>query len=357
MEDPEAYLRATTAPLGRVRVGLLPAARAGEILAAPRPALEAAAFRIGREIGELSIGPGTRSFLQMRTAALDRPRQLPLAVAAGPVRGGLRRHDLTITFATLTPEGIQLRYHGDARDGDRDLARALVTEITEDVAELTVTDDSGGTYRVPAAHVPGTICGHSSASGETRWIPAGELLAVPVRGEASPRSGGPPSGGSSSRRSRAARSAQFLVARGGADRYVGAALADPGGVLPGPARATGPRLAGRLLGDRHGATRHHGHHDRRGRRAGRRRRAAAGQRRAHRHRGPGAPGLAADPQRPAAGPAGPVGRHRAGERRGPGGPASARAGQRRCSRASRPARTWSASSCTGTPGSSRTAGR
>jgi hypothetical protein len=212
MEDPEACLLAMTAPLGRVRegspypvarlsleavanafvvLGLLPAARAGEILAAPQPALEAAGFRVGREIGELSISPGTRRFLQTRTAALDRPRQLPLAVAAGPVRCRLRRHDLTITLATLTPEGIQLRYYGDARDGDRDLARALMAEITEDVAELTVTDDTGGTYRVPAAHVPGSISGHSSASGGTRWIPAGELLAVPVRGGASSRGGTP----------------------------------------------------------------------------------------------------------------------------------------------------------------------
>ena len=87
------------------------------------------------------------------------------------MRCRLRRHDLTITLAALTPEGIQLRYYGDARDGDRDLARALVAEITEDVAELTVTDDTGGMYRVSAANVPGSISGQSSASGGTRWMP------------------------------------------------------------------------------------------------------------------------------------------------------------------------------------------
>ena len=212
MEDPGAYLRAITAPLARARegspfpvarlsleavanafvvLGLLPAARAEEILAAQRPVLEAAGFRVGREIGELSVNPGTRSFQEAQAAALDRPRQIPLAVAAGPVRCRLRRHDLAITWATLTPEGIRLRYHGDARDGDRDLARALAGEITEDITELSITDDAGRTYRVPAANVPGTISGQRSASGQTRWIPGGEFLAEPVRGEAGSQGDGP----------------------------------------------------------------------------------------------------------------------------------------------------------------------
>jgi hypothetical protein len=212
MEDPEAYLRAIAAPLARVRegspypvarlsleavgnafvvLGLLPAARAEEIFIAQQPVLEAAGFRVGREIGELSVNPGTRNFREARASALDSPRQIPLAVAAGLVRCRLRRHELAITYATLTPEGIRLRYHGDARDGDRDLARALITEITEDIAELSITDDTGGTYRVPAADVPGTISGQGSPSGEARWIPAGELLAVPVGGEAGSRGGRP----------------------------------------------------------------------------------------------------------------------------------------------------------------------
>ncbi len=204
MEDPEAYLRAITAPLARARegspypvarlsleavanafvvLGLVPAARAEEILAAQRPVLESAGFRVGREIGELSVSRGTHGFQEARAAALDSPRQIPLTVAAGPVRCRLRRHDLAITWATLIPEGIRLRYHGDARDGDRDLARALAGEITEDITELSITDDTGVTYRVPAANVPGTISGQCSASGETRWIPEGEFLAVPTAGE------------------------------------------------------------------------------------------------------------------------------------------------------------------------------
>jgi hypothetical protein len=212
MEDPEAYLQAITAPLARVRegnpypvarlsleavanafvvLGLLPVARAEEIFIAQQLGLEAAGFRVGRKIGELSVNPGARNFQEARAAALDSPRQIPLAVAAGPVRCRLRRHELAITYATLTPEGIRLRYYGDARDGDRDLARALITEITEDIAELSITDDTGGTYRVPAADAPGTISGQGSPSGETRWIPAGELLAVPVGGEAGTRGGRP----------------------------------------------------------------------------------------------------------------------------------------------------------------------
>ena len=62
------------------------------------------------------------------------------------MRCRLRRHELTFTFATLTPEGIRLRYHGDPRDGDRGMARALITEITEDIGELSITDDTGAEY-------------------------------------------------------------------------------------------------------------------------------------------------------------------------------------------------------------------
>lgn len=81
MENPEAYLRTLTAPLARARdgepwpvarfaveavanafvvLGLPPAARAAEILAAQRPVLEAAGLRVGLEIGELSISRGAR---------------------------------------------------------------------------------------------------------------------------------------------------------------------------------------------------------------------------------------------------------------------------------------------------------
>jgi hypothetical protein len=165
-----------------VVLGLLPAARAEEILGAQQPALETAGFRVGREIGELRINPGARGFAEARGAPLDRPRQIPLAVGAGPVRCSLRRHDLAITWATLTPEGIRLSYLGDARDGDRDVASVLAREVAEDITELSITDDTGGTYRVPRANAPGSISGRRTASGETRWYPEGEFLAEPVRG-------------------------------------------------------------------------------------------------------------------------------------------------------------------------------
>jgi hypothetical protein len=192
-----------TAPLARVRagspypvarlsveavanafvvLGLLPAARAGEILDAQQPALEAAGFRVGREIGELSVNPGARGLAEARAAALDQLRQIPLAVGAGPVRCPLRRYDLAITWATVTPEGIRLRYLGDGQELDRDLAGVLAREVAEDIAELSITDDAGGRYRVPAANVPGGISGYCIASGQTRWVPEGEFLAEAVRG-------------------------------------------------------------------------------------------------------------------------------------------------------------------------------
>jgi hypothetical protein len=215
MEDPEAYLRALTAPLARARegsplpvarfsleavanafviLGLLPAARAGEILAAQRPVVEAAGYRVGLPIGELSVSPDARAFQEARAGGANCPRWTPLAVAAGPVRVRLRSHDLTITSATLTPEGIWLRYHGDAQESDRrepgDIAMAVADEITE----LSITDDNGGTYLVPPGKVNGRAYGRvglRSASGGLLWIPEGDFLAVPASGEVVAGSGRP----------------------------------------------------------------------------------------------------------------------------------------------------------------------
>jgi hypothetical protein len=55
-----------------VVLGLLPAARAEEIFIAQRPVLEAAGFRVGREIGELSVNPGTRN-----SGATNLPSRMP----------------------------------------------------------------------------------------------------------------------------------------------------------------------------------------------------------------------------------------------------------------------------------------
>jgi hypothetical protein len=174
-----------------VMLGLLPPARAGEILAAQRPVLQAAGFRVGAEIGELSVSPGARGFCQARAAAPASLQKIPLAVAAGPVRCRFRGHDLVITWATLTPEGIRVRYHGDAKDSDSHGARAAGEEITQEITELSITDDTGGTYLVPARNVHGIMSGRCSASGRTLWVPEGEFLAVPAPGQAGSRGGRP----------------------------------------------------------------------------------------------------------------------------------------------------------------------
>jgi hypothetical protein len=204
MENPEAYLRALTAPLASARegnplpvarfsleavanafvlLGLLPAARAGEILAAQRPVLQAAGFRVGLEIGELSVSPAARNFQEARGAAPESLQYIPLAVAAGPVRWQLRGNGLVITAATLTPEGIWVRYHGDARETDGHAARAWAEEIAGEITGLSVTDDTGGTYLVPEGPAP-----IMSGRYGTLWAPEGKFLAVPSSGET--RSGG-----------------------------------------------------------------------------------------------------------------------------------------------------------------------
>jgi hypothetical protein len=211
MEDPEVYLRALTAPLARAQegsalpvvrfsleavanafviLGLLPAARAEEILTAQRRVLESAGFRVGLEIGELSVSPGARG-LQEARAPRGSLQRIPLATGAGPVRCRLRGHDLAITWVTLTPEGIRVRYHGDARDSDRHGVRALGEEITEEITELLITDDSGGMYLAPWGKVHSIVSGRRSPPGGTLWIPEGEFLAVPAAGDAGSR-GRPP---------------------------------------------------------------------------------------------------------------------------------------------------------------------
>jgi hypothetical protein len=250
MEDPETYLRALAAPLARAQegsplpvvrftleavanalvvLGLLPAARAERILAEQRPLLAAAGIRVALEIGELSVSPGARDFQQARAAAPDSLQQIPLAAAAGPVRCRLRRHDLVITSAALTPEGILLRYHGDAQEGDRELADALGREIFGEIAELSVTDDTGGRYVVPRDKVGGHLAGRRSAPGGTSWVPEGEFLAVPASGEADSRDG--------------PRAVRWLEFSAGLGEPVRAEVAPPDAVLTGTTQAPWPTAA------------------------------------------------------------------------------------------------------------------
>ncbi len=165
-------------------LGLVPAARAEEILAAQRPVLESAGFRVGREIGELSVSRGTHGFQEARAAALDSPRQIPLAGACGERTRHHLRAVLRVRRDTMDPRrrvpGRARRWRGRRWRGRRWRGRARRGRFA-------------------------------------RW-----LARRPVAGVL--------------RRIRRARPGQDPVARGGAYGYRRAALADPGGVLPGPAR-------------------------------------------------------------------------------------------------------------------------
>jgi hypothetical protein len=169
-----------------VVLGLLPAQRAEEILAAQRPIVEAAGFRVGLPIGELSVNAGARAFQEAQAGAASGPRLTPQAVGAGPVRLRFPGQDITITSATVTADGISLRYHGDAQEGNgRDELRAIGQAVADEITQLSITDDRGRTYLVPRDNVSGRLHGHTavrSASGTPLWIPDGEFLAGPAPG-------------------------------------------------------------------------------------------------------------------------------------------------------------------------------
>src|SRR5690348_15393337 len=201
MEDPEACLRALAAPLAQAKSGhprpvtrfslesvanafvlldLLSADQAEAILAPCRPVLEASGFQVGRTLGELTVQPATRAFQQARAAAPSGLRQVPLTTAAGPVRCRLRGHDITITQATLTPEGISLRFHSDRQLGESRRPPVSPDDIMSATADLAITDDAGRTYLVPPGHAHAIVSGQCSAPGGTRWIAEGDIRAVPA---------------------------------------------------------------------------------------------------------------------------------------------------------------------------------
>src|ERR1700685_2363178 len=66
-----------------------------------------------------------------------RHRRLASLMTTRDARAG---HDLVLTWVTLPPEGIRVRYHGDARDSDSHRARAAVEEITQEIARLALMD-------------------------------------------------------------------------------------------------------------------------------------------------------------------------------------------------------------------------
>src|SRR5580704_9327341 len=136
-QDPEALLRAMVAPLSMARrgeplpgvpfsreavanafvmLGLLPSARAEEILAEYRPGLEAKGFRIGVLTGELSVRPGAHGYAEARAADPGTLTRIPLAFAPGPVPIALDGMDLSLTWATLMPGGVWLRLRATGQD-------------------------------------------------------------------------------------------------------------------------------------------------------------------------------------------------------------------------------------------------
>ena len=206
-EDPDAFLSAMMAPLSSARrggplpgvafsreavanafvmLGLLPEARAEEILAEHRAELEAKGFRMGVLTGELSVRSGAHGYQDAKAAGRDSLSRIPLATAAGPVPIAIDGLDLTLTWATLTPGGVRLRLHGTgpdygqlSRPSGRPF-RVLPDELVGAAikAGLSVTDDLGQTYRLRTVRW-GSGAFSSERPGPTAYQWHGEMLAEP----------------------------------------------------------------------------------------------------------------------------------------------------------------------------------
>ncbi|MGH3177721.1 MAG: hypothetical protein ACRDPF_28075, partial [Streptosporangiaceae bacterium] len=177
-----------------VMLGLLPGARAEEILAGYRPELEAKGFRLGVLTGELSVVPGALGYHEARAASRADLTGIPLAVAAGPVRIAFGGTELVLTSATLTPGGVKLRLRALIPDPGQPPRRPISgrpgLQLAEEIrfelpgqrfaaevrAGLSVTDDLGRTYRLQ----PVTWGDAPGEPGRRRW--RGEVLAEPQPG-------------------------------------------------------------------------------------------------------------------------------------------------------------------------------
>jgi hypothetical protein len=215
VQDPEAFLRAMMAPLSRARrggplpgvpfsreavanafvmLGLLPGARAEEILAGYRQELEAKGFRLGVLTGELSVVPGALGYHEARAASRADLTGIPLAVAAGPVPLAFSGTELVLTSATLTPDGVKLGLRAVIPDTGwsprRPISGRPALQLAEEIrfelpgqrfaaevrAGLAVTDDLGRMYRLR----PVTWGDAPGEPGRRRW--RGEVLAKPQPG-------------------------------------------------------------------------------------------------------------------------------------------------------------------------------
>jgi hypothetical protein len=253
-EDPDAFLRAMTAPLSSARpgqplpgvpfsreavanafvmLGLLPESRAEEILAEHRPELEAKGFRTGVLTGELSVRSGAHGYQDAQAADPDGLTRIPLATGAGPVPIAIGGLDLALTWVTLTPGGARLRLCGTGPDegdvaGPRRPHRVLPGQRTGEAiqAGLSVTDNLGRTYRLRPRRWGGTVT--SERPGQKAFTWHGEMWAEPE-----PRPGEPVTGS-------AVRWLEFATTSGPAARVD---LAPPARVATGQAEPPWPTPA------------------------------------------------------------------------------------------------------------------
>jgi hypothetical protein len=192
LQDPEPLLRAMVAPLSMARrgqplpgvpfsreavanafvmLGLLPGARAEEILGQYRPELEAKGFRLGVLTGELSVRPGAYGYQDALAVSRADLTGIPLAVAAGPVPIAFGGTDLVLTLATLTPGGVKLRLRAVIPEPGQPLRELPGQRFAAEVRSgLSVTDDLGRAYRLQ----PVTWGDAPGEPGRRRW--RGEVL-------------------------------------------------------------------------------------------------------------------------------------------------------------------------------------
>ena len=146
LQDPEALLRAMLAPLSMARrgeplpgvpfsreavanafvmLGLLPGARAEEILAAVPAGTGGQGFPArgaDRRVERAAWCVGYQDALAASRADLT---GIPLAVAAGPVPVAFGGTELVVTLATLTPGGVKLRLRAAIPDPGQLLRRPV----------------------------------------------------------------------------------------------------------------------------------------------------------------------------------------------------------------------------------------
>ena len=154
-----------------VMLGLLPEARAEEILAEYRPELEAKGFRLGVLTGELSVRPGAYGYQDALAVSRADLTGIPLAVATGPVTVPFGGTELVLTGATLTPGGVKLRLRAVIPEPGQPLRELPGQRFAAEVRSgLSVTDDLGRAYRLQ----PVTWGDAPGEPGRRRW--RGEVL-------------------------------------------------------------------------------------------------------------------------------------------------------------------------------------